>query len=109
MGNNGDSSGVCEGFADAVNPVNQPVHCKDACQPGRWHLKHPAQQEDGHEAVLRDAGGAVDQDGEDQHGHHDLIHPHLLALQLGDVKEADDWVAGQVDEHPDGKDQTGNL
>ena len=109
MSNDSNRGGVREGLADAVHPVDQPVHCQDACQPGCWHPKHPAQQEDGHEGVLRDARGAVDQEGEDQHGHHDLVHPHLLALQVGDVEEADDRVAGQVDEHPDGEDETGNL
>ena len=38
-----------------------------------------------------------------------MVHSDVAALQPGDIEEADDGVAGQVDEHSDGKDQTGNI
>ena len=109
MCHNGNSSCICKGFAASVDPVNQQVHCEDAGQPARWHPKHRTQQQDRHEGVLRDATGAVGQDGQHQHRHHCLLHSDLLALQPGDIEEADDGVAGQVDEHSDGQDQTGNI
>ena len=109
MCHNGNSSCICEGFAASVDPVNQQVHCEDAVQPARWHPKHRTQQQDRHEGVLRDATGAKGQDGQHQHRHHGLLPPDLLALQPGDIEEADDGVAGQVDEHSDGEDETGNI
>ena len=105
MCHNGNSSCICEGFAASVDPVNQQVHCEDAGQPARWHPKHRTQQQDRHEGVLRDATSAEGQDGQHQHRHHDLFQSNLLALQPGDIEEADDGVAGQVD----GKNETGNI
>ena len=60
----------------------------------------------GHEGVL---GNAVDKDGEDQHGHPNLLKAHLDMLQLGNIQEADDGVACQVDQHCDGEDETHHL
>ena len=109
MCHHSNSSCICEGFAGSVKPVNQQVHCEDTGQPACWYPKHRTQQQDRHEGVLRDATGAVGQDGQHQHRHHGLLHSDLFALQPGDIKEADNGVAGQVDEHSDGQDQTGNI
>ena len=104
-----DSGGVCESLADAVHPVDQPVHGQDARQPWGGHPKHPAEQEDGHEGVLGNTRGAVDKDGEDQHGHPNLLKAHLDLLQPGNIQEADDGVACQVDQHCHGEDETRPL
>ena len=104
-----NSSCICQGFAASVKPVNEQVHREDTGQPAGWHPEHRTHQQDRHEGVLRDATGAKGQDGQHQHRHHGLLPPDLLALQPGDIEEADDGVAGQVDEHSDGEDETGNI
>ena len=109
MRNNSNSSRVRESFADAVNPVDQQVNRQDTCQPACWHTKHPAHQQDCQEGGLRDASCAEGQDSKDQDGHHNLVRSHLGAFQPGDIEEANDGVAGQVDEHPNGEDETGNI
>ena len=109
MCHHSNSSCICESFAASPGPVNEQVHCEDTGQPAGWHPEHGTQQQDCHEGALRDATSAEDQDGQHQHCHHGLLHPDLLALQPGDIEEADDGVAGQVDEHSDGKDETGNI
>ena len=60
----------------------------------------------GHEGVL---GNAVDKAGEDQHGHPNLLKAHLNLLQPGNIQEADDGVACQVDQHCHGEDETRHL
>ena len=104
-----DSGRVWESLADAVHPVDQPVHGQDARQPWGGHPEHPAQQEDGHEGVLWDAGGAVDKDREDQDGHPDLLQTHLDTFKSCHIEETDDRITGQVDQHRDGEDEAGHL
>ena len=61
----------------------------------------------GHEGVL---GNAVDKDGEDQHGHPSLLKAHFdIYAQPGNIQEADDGVACQVDQHCHGEDETRHL
>ena len=54
---------------------------RTSCRAGGWSLTI------GHEGVL---GNAVDKDGEDQHGHPNLLKAHLVMLQPGNIQKADD-------------------